>query len=494
MFWEVASMSERVRLNARVAKPVVEAYESDLLETYGVIRPYAGTELEKELRAHLDEGDLGTIRTAVEGVADALGVTGREKKSPEESAQSEYPTNVETTPVQYRIAEDVKAKIEAAAAESHLRSTGEYVGHIMHSLVTIDGVAGSVLETLETVREEVTGQEEEQEETTTSTPEAIAERLGEQFTREDYLEAAAAEGVTTERYAVSEHLPAVIEVKGVHPHPNNPELFVPVESDVIEATPDPSRLPYPAMTDRDKRVTVKAEALRALDESWGSRQALDTGDVVDALGGRPNASTARSLMQEITSTSEENGFSYHRRDEVLRVDAEALSADHVNGDALAVADLGDASDRGSSSGESPDETRGSTGEDTAADSAEWVNAVLDRFEDDIDELPDPPIRNAIAKEQYPDEVTVAGVPDGVLEQVSDEEIERVREQARGSDADADEDVAELDAGPVDGQDIDRRFDDLAKATPAAMTDGGVSDADGGDKPSTDREQAEVNGE
>lgn len=331
---EVVGVTERVPLNLRVHPTVKEAYDDELVEKYGVKRPYAGVEVEREARREFCDGEIAELAEAVEGVLDETETTARKKELPP------IPTSGNTAVVRYRVHEDVRAAIMQRAEEG-TRTAGEIVGELMWDYTLRGGIDEKLRRKLEAARDELA--EDGGEDESKSTAEKIAGRVGDQFTVDDFQEATTAEGVTTEKYAVQEYLRDVLEITETGPHPENPSLFV--SKDKLPDHRDPSNLPYHAMTDAQKREAIKIDAIRQAVDSRSNLTRYTATDAVETLDGRPRATTVRPLMRDVAEESPENGFEYKPNEGVLIVDPEqAQFADYDNENALSVLGLIDEGD------------------------------------------------------------------------------------------------------------------------------------------------------
>lgn len=123
----------------------------------------------------------------------------------------------------------------------------------------------------------------------------------------------------------------------MYPHPGNPERFIPRESSTIPSTPDPGLLPYHALDDTEKRLALKAAALRKVRDHSRTSVKFTVSDGIDALNGRPRHSTVRPLLQDIADEVDRNGFDYDADLPGLKVHAkQALASKSVNEDALII--------------------------------------------------------------------------------------------------------------------------------------------------------------
>jgi len=464
----VVSVTKRVPINLRIGKRVKRVYDHAVAEKYGDHSAYGGFTLEEELRAYLDLGDIATVWDGVMEVADALDVEGREKE------RTEKPPRKETTVCRYQVAKEVREQIIRTAEQEDYRSPGQFVEQIMWNYATMDGRLGRLADKLEDVVDEVADQESAEADTKA---ERIASRLDEAFEKDEFLAAAAEEGVTTTRYAVSEYLPTVMEIKDVYPTPHNSDQFVPRDSSVIDEVPDPAVLPYQAMTDEDKRLAIKAEALREVERGANTNAKLTAGDGVDVLGGRPNQSTVRALMRDIAAESDQNGFRYDSGEGALAVlGQEALAADYDNEDALHIAGLVEADAADLEDDGSDDESSTAPPEDApGSESGSWVETVVEDVRDQpIIGIGDLNGAIAAATDCQPDEVT-AEQRTRVIEEsriVEHDNLPDAYEYAgdsgEGEDRRPESDVTSYTAGSSPGT----SFEDLAAGHPEQ---GGVAD-------------------
>jgi len=330
--------------------------------------------------------------------------------------------------------------------KAHADEFGETYGeHLSRTLAYFlwGGQPRTLTERVDRAIEEI---ERDQDDSMT-TAEKIADRLDEEFRLNDFLEAAEASGVGTDKYALEQYLPKVLDELDVYPHPVKTELFVPADSATIPETPDPGTLPYQAMDDADKRLALKAAALRKVGETSTGMAKFSANDAVDALGGRPRHSTVRPLLEDIALDSD--GFVYDDDIPGLRVDrADAVRADYDNEAALTIVGWLD---------EEPSDAEPSDGTD------EWIteaaDATAESFDengDDIDKLPDHVVDNVvtnkIARVRYSDEVPDEGPPDEVLERITDRERELVKDElgcSEGTGRSFDAELSSFAASSID---------------------------------------------
>lgn len=321
-------VADRVALNFRVSQDAKTAFDSAVADEYGMSDSYAGFVLERELRSELGRGHVATVREAVEDLADSLDDTPREKDESQSAPEYISARNGDTTVIRYRVSEDVRNAIEEQQSDA-FRSAGEFVEAVMTRYAETDGELVRIAETVNDLAEEVALQSDDEMTTT----ERIASRLDDTFTKREFLEAAEEEGIGTKKYALEEYLPGVLDAKDVIPAPGAPETFIPRGSASDSGPIDPARLPYHAMSREEKRIAIKAEALRELNSQGNLKMSPSEGCSI--LGGRPNSSTVRSLFREIANEATDNGFWY--ADGTLKVNGKrAREADWDNETALRI--------------------------------------------------------------------------------------------------------------------------------------------------------------
>lgn len=477
---EVIVVSERVPLDVRVSVVAKERFETALRDEYGAENSYGGFVLEQELRTVLDRGDIAAVRDAVESVADALDVEGCEKKS------SERPSREETVVVRYRVSKDVRDEImeliqpQDSDEYGDYRSPGEFVESIMWRYAESGSRLSRVVEKLDDIHDAV---EAEQETESMSTTEEIATQLGDQFNRGDFLEAASAAGVGTEKYALSEYLPKVLDEMDAYAHPDQGgELFVPRDSDMVPDTPDPATLPYQAMDDADKRLALKTEAIRKVGEAESSHYKFTVSEAIDTLHGRPRPSTVRPLLRDIANEGE-NGLIFDDDIPGLTVSIQdARVATDRNDVALAILgweEAGVETDASAPSEETADDAV-TAADDT--DTEQWVERAADSVEEFCESedlapgaVSDRVLNNKIARAMQPDQFPEFPDADdlpNVSELVDTEDRDRVVAELTGDEPDTVRaEVKREEAEPT----MDELTDAVEAEPSEVVTDGGFEE-------------------
>jgi len=461
-------MTERAIFDWHLFTPVWEEFVEYAEDRYGETAEedgYLARLLERAMREPLQNNRHAELENKIHELVEAAGV--------KKTDLNEEPDTFEFDPDHYYDKTRVVKQVDATVLRKWKRHADEFSGetygeHLSRHLKLFlwGGQPRKLTERVDRVLEEI----ERDQDTSLSTPERIADRLDESFSREEFLEAASAEGVTTERYALREHLPAVLDETRTYPHPNNSDQFIPEDSDTIPEMPDPSTLPYQAMDDAEKQLVIKAAAVRRLNDCQGQGGVkFDINDAVTALDGRPKHATARALLQAIADDHPENGFRFDSNAGELRYSREAvLDSTEVNHDALTIA-LGEptAKTDAEGGGSAPESTRADEGTVERPSDA-IIAAAADRFAaDDLEDLPSVVLRTALAKEKHPDQVDdeTGTISEELKERVTPAEIERVREH--GPD----------DAG--EELDIDDELETLTGEATAVRADGGRAPPDRG---------------
>lgn len=473
-------MTDRVKLNLRVTHEAKEQFEAALQDKFGTIRPYAGVRLEDEFRARLDEGELADLQTAIDEVADVHGITDREKKF-----SSSERDGGETAVVSYRVAEDIRARLLDYAERESWRSAGDYVEAVMRCYAAVGSVAERAVDRLDRVRAAGQRLVDDEISSTERRTRAIAEYLerdgGDSFTLDEFDEAVseAATGVDAGRYARLNYLSRVLDHLSYTWHPRRAGLFI--DRGVLQPADerDVRKKPYILMSEDDRKLAVKIEALATLSRGTGS---LTTGEALDVLNGRPQRKTVNSILREISSS---DGFRYEENragDKVLKIDRSKAAANNPTAARLAgvVDDPDDPDDEATNrrAAESDREPAARADDDSAGG---WVAEAAENVPADLGATaPDAVLNNKIARARWPGRVEEADHETTLdaLDAVCEADRERVRETLRddpddeatdrhatGSDRDT---AAEADDDPA------ARLDELSAASERqARTDGGL---------------------
>lgn len=282
------------------------------------------------MRAYIDADDLAGIEDRIDDILATLPSNDGAKKTGRVS-QGSHAVSGETRKVQLRVDADLKETFAGHVREQFDTRPGVALGYALqqhHDTGSrnrnqrihdkLDGIEATV-EGMEATGRDKVG--------------AIADHLREQYRLSEFLSAAEAVGVTTEKYAIQKFLPDVLDRTETVPHPENSRLFVGQDDDTAPENPNPATLPYYAMTDDEKRVGIQVAAIR---KAWsnGGRARLAVGEGADALAGvgSPRHKTVRAAMRDAEQRAE--AFGYDSKENALTVDTDALDP---TSEALAIA-------------------------------------------------------------------------------------------------------------------------------------------------------------
>jgi predicted HicB family RNase H-like nuclease len=363
---------ERIQVNVRVDKSVKDAFDEQIIEIFGTLRPYAGIELERECRSFLDRGDITELKMVVEDLTAVFVDTDCKKKI-------RKPKRRESTTVGYRISDKLRRKMKIVAEDDY-RSFGRLIEAIMYTYVREGRVIQRltdrlhhVLEQVEQEQDNTVGAKDRRTQTITSELEKTNQDVFDMADFEEAIEAAS--GISASKYTKQEYLPRVLDELNFTWDPENPGRFIAKESYDVPDLRDVTRKPYHLMSREDKRKAIKIKAYR----SATSQSALTIEDASAVLQGRPNRSTIKGLLREIDDSSP--GFRYSPEKGKLKVDSKVVTDNPgQNLDVIAV-------------------------EYTAED---WVNSAVEsliQLQQDMDhelrDLPDIVLDNKISKAKYP---------------------------------------------------------------------------------------------
>jgi len=311
----VVVVTDRVCLAVRVPDDDVERFEDYLHEKYGMKAPYAGIEIERELRTLREHNDLASLEDEIDRVLRAAGrrPTDTQEKNILTRSASDGPTTIKN----YRIHEDVRAWFVA-----NYDNPGRVVGRLMRYIAdggTIDRLlrrfhrvaddAEALLADLADGDESSAGAKERRRRTLFTHLAAD----GTPFDIDNFDDAVDDHltGIDSGDYAREEYLESILDRANYTRHPLNPDVFVPEErareiadfQDV--AGPDAPTLDrfrdgglrYDDLSRDDKVRGLRiAAARRAAPRGTG---AIHSTDVVDEVfDGNTSASHAAGLIDD----------------------------------------------------------------------------------------------------------------------------------------------------------------------------------------------------
>jgi hypothetical protein len=287
-------MGKRVKTAVRVDRAVREKFEDRILEIYPQKRPYAGIQLEQELKFELEMNELNHLYQTISELESKL------DHEPQKKETLGPPQSNDRPPVQFKIDPEVKAAAKKRADDSTHRSTGRFVESIMWRFVENGSVAERLARRVENLMEaDLTGlsprdkipiQKQKALE--------IEKELGADFRLRDFKSACEDVGYQPTDYRIEQYLPIVLEHRGFTWHPNNPRLFIDEESEPVPMHRDPRNKPYLLMEREDIKDTILIEAYR---KNIGhiTKPQVTVEEIIDMCDGRPQKTTVSPLMREL---------------------------------------------------------------------------------------------------------------------------------------------------------------------------------------------------
>lgn len=304
----------RVPLNNRIDVRIKAAYEREIVERHGLIRPYAGIELERELSALVGNGRLSELFDAVHRLSDALGETPREKKT-------QTPPRSESTMCRYRVRESVRNDVMALAQQRDVTYPRELVERVMWDYAQGRSAVDKAVDRMGRIRDKAESELGATDSTTERRKLEIVNELKDRpsWTLREFDEAVdqKASGISSGRYARERYLDDVLNELEYTWHPKAEGVFIPKTSDLIEPNRDPRSKPYVLMNREDKQDAVRVAAIeKASQTSIGSAK-YSVAEGVRTLDGRPNNATVEQIMESLAKSN--NRFIWKGEDAVLLV-------------------------------------------------------------------------------------------------------------------------------------------------------------------------------
>lgn len=297
-------MTNRVQLAVRVPVDDVERYESYLREIFVQKHPYAGTELERELRTLREDNDLAALGEEIDRVVRAAGHQPKDIR--EKNILSRQVSDISTKPVNYRIDPDVREWFVHTYDEP-----GKVAGKLMRYIAdggTVDRLLRRfrhVANDAEALLADIAGDGSSGPvERRTRTLCWLLTDSGDGFTRDGFAEALDApevEGIDESDHTRQKYLPRVLDQLNYLPHPQNPDLFVPKsQAYSLGANPDGPLIDLWAPGDlNDDELTTGLQVELARDAAAGNgRAAFTTGEVQSEIfDGRLSTQKVASIME-----------------------------------------------------------------------------------------------------------------------------------------------------------------------------------------------------
>lgn len=295
------SSRSRESLSLRVDATIKQQYENRILEKFGVLQPYAGTELERELRVITGNGELSELVDKAQQLTRSIGETSTENKNlkANRSGDSEV--------IGYRIHSEVRSALKSEAQRaSDVTYASELVESAMLAYARGDQTESKVAARLDRIEDFVDANTSDKDVVTRRT-ESIAEVFQDkkQFTLADFDTAVdeKARGINAGDYARKEYLPRVLEEIDYVTHPEDPEIFQPAEM-VSPSEQDP-RNKLPILRDEDEMVEIIVfDVLNRGLDAEGSALEYTPADAADALGKGMTRGKARQLFDRVALMSD----------------------------------------------------------------------------------------------------------------------------------------------------------------------------------------------
>lgn len=370
----MVAVTNRVQLAVRVPEDDVERFEDYLYEKYGMKAPYAGTELERELRTLREDNDLAALGDEIDRVLRAAGrrPTDDREKNILTRSTSDGPTTIKN----YRIHEDVREWFVHTYDEP-----GRVAGKLMRYIAdggTVDRLLRRfrrVVDDAESLLADLAGDGSPgAKERRTRTLCRLLTEEGDPFNREDFvsaLDSPDVEGIGATPHTRKKYLSLVVERLNYLPHPDNPDIFFP-EAQAIDFGADPDGPAIDLWAPDDLADDELIRGLRielARDAAAGNGRAAYTSAEVrtDVFDGRLSPQKVSPIMD---SAATADGFKTKSGDDGKRIVA-LLSK--IGDDVRKHVDGGDSR---SSTSASDAEPPASTDEDTV-DTADRLDALSD---------------------------------------------------------------------------------------------------------------------
>lgn len=301
------SSRPRESLSLRINSKIKQRYENRILEKFGTLAPYAGTELERELRVVIGDGELSKLVDTAHELACALDENPTENKNPEPDRAGDSEV------VGYRIHSEVRNALkEEAQSASDVTYTSELVESVMRAYAGGDQSESKVAARLDRIQKFVDSQTADKDAVPRRTESIIEAVTPSPFTLNDFDEAVDQEatGISSGEYAQEEYLPRVLEEAGYTYHPNQPTLFVPIAE--VDLSEQDQRDKLPVLRDENDVREIILEDFLA---SVGTGDEYTVATAAATLGEGVTHRTVRNKFEEITSHNKD--IKYNREDDYL---------------------------------------------------------------------------------------------------------------------------------------------------------------------------------
>jgi hypothetical protein len=305
----VSDEPSRLSLNLRVDTSIKNAYEDVIQARYGCTTPYAGIELERELRYLLREGELDELHRAVDELSDAVEFEIELEKNKLIGNRSRE----DTTVVGYHIHSDIQHRIKNDNEDC--RSSGKLIENVMLRYIEHGSTTGYLTSHIQQIAEEIASRNSSfkdlsaTERRTKSIVQTLTEEDRTGFKFKEFCEAIdTAEGISQSRYVIEQYLPRVLDELNYTWHPDNPRLFVSKNDDSYEIPEfrDLRKKPKWLMTEEDEQLAIKLDAFI---EVTSVNKTYSVDKARSMLNTNPSKSKVDQLMKNIADESP--GYRYN---------------------------------------------------------------------------------------------------------------------------------------------------------------------------------------
>jgi hypothetical protein len=291
----------RDSLSLRIDSRIKQRYENRILEKFGTLEPYAGTELERELRVVIGQGELSKLVDRTHELARSLGERQGENKksSPNRSG--------ETVVVGYRIHAEIRDKVKKEAQNAaDVTYARDIVESVMWAYACGNQTESKVADRLDRIEAFVEAKTSDKDAKTRRTESIIEAVTPGEFLLEDFNQAVdeEASGINAGDYAREEYLPRVLAELDYTYHPENPSLFI--STDKVDCSEQDPRDKLQFLRDEDDEIKlILKDAIESAKSNNKPKSNIryTPADAVAALGKGTTQKAARSKFEQVASRS-----------------------------------------------------------------------------------------------------------------------------------------------------------------------------------------------
>jgi hypothetical protein len=322
----VSDEPSRLSLNLRVDTSIKNAYEDVIQAKYGCTTPYAGMELERELRYYLREGELDELHRAVDELSDAVEF----ETDPEKNKFIRDRSREDTTVVGYHIHAGIQHRIKNDNEDC--RSSGRLIESVMMRYIRHGSTIGYLTNRIQHIAEEIALDNPSfedlsaKERRTKSIAQTMTDEDTTGFDFQDFCEAIdAAEGISQSSYVYKQYLTRVLDELNYTWHPNKPRLFISKNDDSYEIPEhrDPRNKPKWLMTENDEQLAIKLDSFI---EATSGHQSYTVDKARSMLNTTPSKSRTDQLMRNIADNS--FGYRYNPSKKKLLAERKKIKKDY----------------------------------------------------------------------------------------------------------------------------------------------------------------------